>query len=458
MRKKIFVGVLILLTLFVLTGCGDNYKSKSIPTEYSKTVSGNGGMTVIYGDYLYFINGLAGETAKNDFGKVCKGAVARVKLSEGKPDGDPEIIVPKNIFGKDKKYGGIRISEDYIYYPTTSTELDGEGNPKTGKGVIMRTKVDGTDTAEIATFDDHETIFTVWGNRLAYVREKNLYSIDLLSKKFDVRKAAEKLEGDCLFEEGYVFFVNKADDKAEPVVNVYSLKSGEVKPLISGKIPNGGDGVKYAYSLLNAIDEEEKITLFYTLTDNTPGAPKTGVYAYSFVKGDFSFDENKAICFTRNPKSFNYTEFYKAGGLYWGHASTKLDAFGLDGERRKNGENVESLNLKKAFTVFDTEETDEGVFLWYTESDNLHRIQIMGKTDEGGYEFGEWSESKLFDGKYDSSFVSPEKVGNVLYYFNSDVSNNIYYYEFSDDFTPKEKISEGRILGIIPRADIIAAF
>jgi len=91
MKKKLSKIIIMLfatvLLVAMLVACNENTKQDAVTTDIpdGAKVENNGGVAVKYGNYLYFINGLAGETANNEFGKVVKGAVMRVDLKDGKP-------------------------------------------------------------------------------------------------------------------------------------------------------------------------------------------------------------------------------------------------------------------------------------------------------------------------------------------------------------------------------------
>lgn len=461
MKKKLLITITVVLAILVVgvfVGCTESLKQDAIATNFSDAVASNGGMAVVYGDYLYFVNGYAGVDADNAFGEVVKGAVARVALENGLPKGEAQIIVPKNVYGTDKNYGGIYISDHYIYYATTSTELDGNGNPKTGKCVLMRTKVDGTDTKEIATFDDHSIVFKVVGDKLVYIRANGIYSVDLKSKKFDVTTVDTEILTGYLMDDTNVYYTKYIDgDSANYSVNVYPLAGGEIKTLLSANIM-GEENTKYKINLTSVLDEGNTTRIFYHKEDNGQGTPKAGFYSLSFDKNTCEYVAENEARFTLNASSasnLNYTKFYKAGDFYLGFASTKIDAFKADGTRVENPKGIETLNVGSTFTVFDVEETENSVYLWYFDGSNvLHKIQILAKND-GNWAFVEGNETKLFSEKYDSSYVSIEKIGNVLYYLGSDVSNNAFYYVLSDE-NPSE--GKGKILGEITEADVVAAF
>ena len=128
MKKKLLIliaCVVLVATVLSLVACSENTKQDPIPTDLNGAkVSDNGGMAVKYGNYVYFINGYAGETALNTYGDVVRGAICRTTLDKnGEPDyKSVKTIVSKNAFGEDKTYGGIYIVNDYIYYNTTSID------------------------------------------------------------------------------------------------------------------------------------------------------------------------------------------------------------------------------------------------------------------------------------------------------------------------------------------------
>lgn len=464
MKRKLPIILAAALVLAVsvgaLAGCTENLKQDAIPTVTGGSVVSNGGLAVVYGDYLYFINGHAGVSADNTFGGVVKGAVARVDLKDGKPYGEARVIVPKNVYGTDTVYGGIYISGDYIYYATTNTDLDGSGNAKTAESVLMRTRVDGTGTQEIAKFEDHSVVFRVAGSNLVYVRNNAIYSVDLNSKKFDVTTVAESILTGYLMDDEYLYFMTyNNNDTSDNLVKVYPLAGGEVKTIIGAELLGKTD-VKYTFALLSSIDEGDSVRLFYTKTDNGVNTPESGVYAYSFAKSDFGFDASKEVRFTRNPNSTTnlaYTKFYKAGPYYLGLASTKLDAFNADGSKVAGSDSIQSLNIGSAVTVFDLEETSDAVYLWYVNSSVLYRIRILEKNGDA-YAFVEDNAEKIFSGSYDSTYVTLEKIGSVIYYLNTNVSKNAYYYALDEETDGARDTAKGKILGIITEPDIIAAF
>jgi hypothetical protein len=137
----------------IFTGCS----SKGLQDNPGKTeqVISNGGLTVVKGDYLYYVNGFVDRTTldvktDNKFGKVEKGAIYRTKLSDSseisKDDEGflekTECVAPK-VVGFDN--GGFYIIDDYIYYATPNMNLSSDGTPQTDRVEFHKIKIDGTD-------------------------------------------------------------------------------------------------------------------------------------------------------------------------------------------------------------------------------------------------------------------------------------------------------------------------
>ena len=462
MKKTIGFITLVLVVVLAavaLVGCTESYKGSAVPTEKG-AVSDNGGMAVVYGKYLYFINGYAGVSADNTYGNVVKGAIARVQLdNDNKPTGQPQMIVSKNVYGTDTTYGGIYIVDDYIYYATTNTDLDSTGSPRTGSGVLMRTKVDGSYTERITSFDDHSFVFTVVGKKLTYIRSNTLYAVSL-TDKFPTTTVETGLLSGYLLTEDYLYFTQYKDSTSSGnyVIKAYPLAGGKAKVILDDSRLT--EGTQYTFTLLSAINEaNNKVKLFYSKTDDGINTPEVGIYAYEFNKADFAaatvpFDKNAEVRFTHNTTSTTnlaYTKFYKAGPYYLGFASSKIDVFNADGTRVEGDLGTMDIG---SVTVFDVEETADAVYLWYLSGSVLYRIQIM-TVNAGTYTLVEKSTKKMFSAGYDTSYVSIDRIGDIICYFNSSISNNAYYYVLDED---AEDTAAGKILGIINDTDRIAAF
>ena len=139
--------LMLLVVVFGFAACGGLTRLTDGPNA-NDVVTGNGGLAVQKGDYLYFTNGYintADVGTTNEYGNVDVSAIYRVKLTDGKvieknveykDDGskkvdktqalnDIEIIVPK-VAGFE--YSDLYIFGDYIYFATPNHLKDREQN------------------------------------------------------------------------------------------------------------------------------------------------------------------------------------------------------------------------------------------------------------------------------------------------------------------------------------------
>lgn len=135
-----------------LSGCGEKGLSDNPPLE--ATVTSNGGMTVVKGDYLYFVNGYVSETSLTDkdnkAGNVIKGAIYRTKLTNGEIVKDKDgfllsdrtdRVVSKVVgFGS----GGFYIIDNYIIYATPCRDISKDNELLTSTVEFHRVNIDGT--------------------------------------------------------------------------------------------------------------------------------------------------------------------------------------------------------------------------------------------------------------------------------------------------------------------------
>ena len=154
--KKTFLSIIMACFMLVsvcLTGCGDKGLKDNPPTN--ATVISQGGMSVIKGDYLYFVNGYVDETKldkdDNKLGEVTKGAIYRTKLNSSN-----EIVKDKDGFLNDDytdmvvskvvgfSNGGFSIIDDSIYYATPYMKLS-NNVLQSNRVEFHRIDIDGTD-------------------------------------------------------------------------------------------------------------------------------------------------------------------------------------------------------------------------------------------------------------------------------------------------------------------------
>ncbi len=117
--KSCLVVLVAVCVAFPLVACKKKVSPTTTNVENVKVVNGvstNGGLTVVHGEYLYFINGVK----TNDGSKLKdnkRSAICRVKydVNTGETSGDMEIVVDELV---GFKYGTLHVFGDYLYYTT----------------------------------------------------------------------------------------------------------------------------------------------------------------------------------------------------------------------------------------------------------------------------------------------------------------------------------------------------
>ena len=197
MKRKILISVAIILTaallVTVLVACNKSYKQDALPDSpgAEAAVTSNGGMAVKVGNYLYFINGYAGQDGDNEFKNVVKGAIMRAPIENGVPNRDKvQTVVPKNVYNSEES-SSLVIKNGYIYFTTPNDENNSNGDPKTSEMILMRSTLDGSKIETIAKFDDYTVTYRVSANYIVYKKGTELRLIDLNDKFEDSLVASE---------------------------------------------------------------------------------------------------------------------------------------------------------------------------------------------------------------------------------------------------------------------------
>lgn len=135
-----------------LAGCGEKGLPNNPPLE-ARVIS-NGGMSVIKGDYLYFVNGYVDETKltkdDNKAGKVTRGALYRTKLTDTyndiSKDKDGFLTNSDRVVSKIVGFsnGGFHIIDNHIYYATPYMKLNTDAVLQNNRVEFHRVNIDGT--------------------------------------------------------------------------------------------------------------------------------------------------------------------------------------------------------------------------------------------------------------------------------------------------------------------------
>lgn len=485
MKKKLSKIIIMLfatvLLVAMLVACNENTKQDAVTTDIpdGAKVENNGGVAVKYGNYLYFINGLAGETANNEFGKVVKGAVMRVDLKDGKPDYTTvKTIVPKNVYGEDKTNGGIYIVNGYIYYNTTSVDKDKDLNYRSTRGVFMRTSLDGSKSEVIKELDDNDISIYAGDNSsyLVYVYDNILYSVDKDNNIKCLTNAtyngtnSDRTEVAHLFKGDYAIFTMYDYDDTENytnsyLVNVFDLKSGELKTVMSSATFNGeNENTLYKTTVKSAsVGADGKLTLYYTKEDNSANGKSAGFYVTTL---DENLTFRQEYRYTQDTTTHAYTAFYTlSNGYTLAFSGKEFDVYNANGTRLEKGEGTYdkatespyvTLSLGNDVTIAGVYENADEVYTYFVYSSKLNYVKLFDKDkNDGKFNVAEENAVAFFGGSYDATFVSYDIIDGVIYYLNSNMKSNAYYYVIPaiKDIDADTKISEGKILGVIDAAD-----
>ncbi len=450
-KKIVLILALVLMVCCLLAACTENTKWDAVQTDTTYTqVTSNGGVAVQYGNYLYFINGYAGEAALNTFGDVITGAVCRVEIKKGQDglalDYDTfQVVVPKNVYGADTTNGGIYIANDYIYYHTTSVDKNSKREYKTNEGVLMRTKIDGTGTETLKNFSDNSTVFRVSGNYLVYTSKDAESNTVLKAIKLDDMSEITIESKHAIayqFSDNYLVYTTYNYDRttnssSDYLVKLFDFRTGKISLLLSSDIYNV-NGLLFTTTIKAIRENENTIYLFYTKDDNSVNNLENGYYFCCFPKANPVYDVKFEYRMTSETETTTYDNFYLLNnGWILAYHEKKFDIYndfvkgsGTYGTaKRMASANSEedgmftSYTLTGATAIVDVYENENEVYAYFTTSPS-----IDSKT------YTALNYVKLFNKVNDTYTIAIENVA-VFYYFNYNSSyttyevSDLYYYE-----------------------------
>ncbi len=139
--------------VFSFTACKKKVSDTTVSTENvasSNGVTTNGGITAVYGDYLYFINGTKTNDGTNLTGNT-RGAICRVKYNKtdcSVDDTTYEVVVD-DLVGIDD--ASLYFFGDYMYYATPSSGKNNKADTLYNKTTFMRYDLVNKKSYEIFT-------------------------------------------------------------------------------------------------------------------------------------------------------------------------------------------------------------------------------------------------------------------------------------------------------------------
>lgn len=469
---------LVFVVVFSLTGCKKKLSKTTTDTSNVKIVKGestNGGMTVVYGEYLYFINGTKTNDGTNPK-KNKRSGIYRIKydISSGKTTGDAELVVG-DLAGFNN--GSLYFFGDFMYYSTPSSEKNSKGTVLYYKTKFMRYDLVNKKSYEIYTTklnDSKEEItyaYYVVGDSLnLVVYEKNNYSItsikigDKMSTNYvisDVRACImSENNGTCVTSNkdvdanSFVYYTlaHSDSDRVQTGVKVYRTSpttnnsyllsdNGEDVALLcirNGKLIYSVDDIVYVESILGTNTEKLTMTITNAISfktydnvifmENEDGSISFLYYdkdTYQIAIPDWSVDENG------QPEIHNKTIsiLNKADSFEFVGIATVDEVVVEDDKETEEDETV----------------TEEVKFLIYIDSGIAYKLEIARKVGNN-FVITEGTEPiKLSTTKVQSAngLIKAEAIGNYLFAMAEDDDKNIYMFKIDlskkDDSTKKAK-------------------
>lgn len=322
--KKILTIILLVLVMalsFVLVAC-DNLKFEYPALPTGSGTSSNGGSSVVYGDYLYFVNGVESDnTATNKYtGEVKVGDICRIKLvdmvglydfkEENKDDDDftelmseevfdkAEVVVPMFYYSNNStqtELTGLYIFGDTLYFTTPNQSLSTGGAVLNNQISIYSCKLDGKNLTKIHTlkFDSLSTAIMLVENGgyvyAMYVDEdSNLVYIDLSSAKNEAVTVRESVSSvkyqwetkTAIFIDDREFLDDEEDDPEDENPEYKSICSytllGEVEILHQ---PTEDDRENESYTITQVSLYGGEVYVYFTIANSEDfSKAKTGLF------------------------------------------------------------------------------------------------------------------------------------------------------------------------------------
>lgn len=316
--KSFLVVVVAVCVAMPLVACKKKVSPTTANTDNIKTVAGvntNGGMTVVNGEYLYFINGSKtndGTSAKDN----TRGAICRVKYNTetGETSGDMEVVVDE-LAGFSN--GSISIFGDYLYYTTPCSDKNSSATVLYNKTVFKRYDLVNKKSYTIYTTelnDEDESLkfaYYVVGDSLnLVVYEKSNYTIKSFSIGDKIKTNYEITDVvDCVLSENNGK-LNSSDVTVDANLFVFYSLAPE-----TGEYPNSGYKVYKTSPVTNnsvKISEGESLTLTAIRAGKLICSLDSEVYVNSIVSGKQTLEFTNLNCISREVyENAIYLENYK---------------------------------------------------------------------------------------------------------------------------------------------------
>ena len=453
--------------VFSFTACKKQISATTVSTANVASTNGvttNGGVTAVYGDYLYFINGVKandGKSAKDN----TRGAICRVKYNkaDGKIDDTTYEVVVDDLVGYDDC--SLYFFGDYMYYATPSTDKNNKATTLYSKTKFMRYDLVNKQSYALYTTqlnDEKEEIsysYYIVGEELhLVVYEKNNSSITSLKIDKDVKtNYVINNATSCVLSENYG---NTASSAATVDANKFVFYTVDHEAVDKDAVQTGNKVYRTSVKENNSAlicDNGESVSILSIKSGKLIFALGTNLYANTITGAEnekLSLSNDKVISFNYASDQsilFIENEDGTVSVLYYDSTSFNLNII------KWNNMELETVTINEfskddkfefitTVTVTETEEAEAGAdpvsheitYLVYINTKKLYKIEI---SCDGEYTvFAEPIQLTKTEVVSATGLLVPEVVGTYVYVYAQNDDKNTYLYR--TDLTIKVNASE----------------
>lgn len=414
--------------LFV--GCTPKGLEDNPPTDAN--VVSNGGMTVVKGDYLYFVNGFVDETSLSEYdnksGKVIQSGIYRTKLTDGKINKDKDGFltncdqVVSKVVGFSN--GGFYIIDDYIYYATPYMNLDSSGIVQNSRVEFHKININGTEDKTLYVTEKSEdnldwTVYKVGGNVyiVAYVDSK-IVIVNTQNTK-DIKTLADTTSYAFLQEEDYVASSTRNNELQNYIYYTRSTTTddnynGNFKGNIVGKInvatgekTEGSASKDFTYSIVAVKDNR----IYYTKTNSR----------YS----------GKALLYVKDVSTLSWDNAEEVKLSDYAYSNYFVCDFGLNLVIADDSTGTYVLENGTVTKISSTQKTILGMsgnYAYYLSDSSLYAFDIRGNVNDGEIECVEITNSDITHQITNENYIDFDGQRVYVYAQYTSASGSTNYY------------------------------
>lgn len=486
--KKLLKSCLAVLVMvcvaFGFTACGTKLSETTTDLSKVKIVNGvstNGGITAVYDNYLYFVNGTKEADGKN-LTKNTKSAICRIQydVATGKTTGEAEVVVD-NLVGFTN--GSIRFFGDFMYYATPCSEKNYAGDVLYNKTTFMRYDLVNKKSYKIFTtsLNSAEEVvsyaYYVVNNTLnLLVYETNNATITSVAvgKKPVVNYVINDVTG-CLFSEnngavaveGATVDANSFVFYTKAPVAYEAVQSGS-KVFRTSPVQDTSCQISAGYSVKlesimagNLITSCNEQVFCHAIKGNENDTLVFGSNCISYVNYENAiFLENYAISYVGEPGSEvaklvkrvgHVSVLYITDEPYYVMIIDWLSGYEI-GETISRLGSIKEVQLLGTTQIEEIVEEDDkstedvneevkrtAVYAVYSAESIVYKVEIAVVEDTNTMKISHWTNAIQMSSTKIAKIeglMMPDIVGSYMFAFSEDTDKNVYMYKI--DLTPTE--------------------